>query len=359
MKNILVLLILTFPTFSFAQAAFDFTFTNAEDDVEYTLYEDFLNQGKTIFIDFFHTRCPSCRPYAPLLEPLYQEWGGGENDVEFIAISTQSFDINASVAFYQQDEGHTFLAMGSDGGATPIVERFAEGEYGPFLGTPTFAVIAPNGEVQWRISGSGVQGTVDAIDAAIAATGAIKPNDGSGNGGGEMEEQPVTVSFAGQIRNGENGVSDVEINLAETLSAPILSNNDGSFNFFRSLLPSGEYSLELKKTSTPTTGVSTFDLIKIRKHILGLETFDTPWQFLAADVNGSGTISTADLIRIRKVILGIDADFGNVPNWRFYDAELEDGIPIEFINRVIKTDDALNNLQIRAVKAGDVNFSGK
>lgn len=360
MKNLLFAILLVCPLTIFAQAAFDFTFTNAEDGVEYTLYEDFLDQGKTIFIDFFHTRCPSCRPYTPLLEPLYQAWGGGQHDVEFIALSTQSYDSNASVAAYQEEEGHTFLAAGKEGGSLEIVERFAEGDYGPFLGTPTFVVIAPDGEVQWRVRGTGVQGTIDAIDDAIAATGAVKPESN------DNEVMPVVVTFNGEIKNGVNGVNFVQIKVAESNGSTSNTNINGQFSLAASLLPESEHYLEISKNGAVTSGVTTFDLVKIRKHILGIETFDSPWQYLAADVNESGTVSTSDLIRIQKVILGIGEPFPDVPNWRFVPADHVFPNPvnpleglIEIRDQPFSTASEVSSLQIRAVKIGDVNFSAK
>lgn len=358
MKNICLVLLFVFPTILFSQAAFDFSFTNAEDSVEYTLYEDFLDQGKTIFIDFFHTRCPSCRPYTPLLEPLYQSWGSGQNDVEFIALSTQSYDSNASVAAFQEEEGHTFLSAGKDGGSLEIVERFAEGEYGPFLGTPTFVVIAPDGTVNWRVRGQGVQGTITAIDEAIAATGAIKPE------GNENEVTPVVVTFTGEVKNGDTGVNFVQIKVAENNGNSSDTNINGQFSLAASLLPESNYHLEISKNGAANSGVTTFDLVKIRKHILGTEAFDSPWQYLAADANESGTVTTSDLIRIQKVILGIGEPFPDVPNWRFVPADHVFPNPvnpleglIEMNDQQFSTESNVNNLEIRAVKMGDVNFS--
>ncbi|MCB0580912.1 MAG: hypothetical protein KDD10_16565 [Phaeodactylibacter sp.] len=63
-------------------------------------------------------------------------------------------------------------------------------------------------------------------------------------------------------------------------------------------------------------GVSTFDLVVASKHILGASPFKESWQYVAADVNGSGSVSTLDLIEIRKRILGIEVGF-EVPAWRF------------------------------------------
>ncbi len=60
-----------------------------------------------------------------------------------------------------------------------------------------------------------------------------------------------------------------------------------------------------KNTDTsPSAGISTADVVLIRRHILGLTTFREPYKLLAADANGSGTVTTADITSIRKLILG-------------------------------------------------------
>jgi hypothetical protein len=51
-------------------------------------------------------------------------------------------------------------------------------------------------------------------------------------------------------------------------------------------------------------GVSTLDLILIQRHILHIVPFTEARQFIAADVNGDGSINASDLIDLRKVILG-------------------------------------------------------
>jgi hypothetical protein len=71
----------------------------------------------------------------------------------------------------------------------------------------------------------------------------------------------------------------------------------------------------------PLNGVTTFDLVLITKHILGIQLLDSPYKMIAADVNNSSTITTADMIQLRKLILGIYDDFPNNTSWRFVDAD--------------------------------------
>lgn len=55
-------------------------------------------------------------------------------------------------------------------------------------------------------------------------------------------------------------------------------------------------------------GVTTADLVRIRWHLLGREEFTAAWQYIAADINNSGSVSTLDLILLNRLILGIEAE---------------------------------------------------
>ena len=59
------------------------------------------------------------------------------------------------------------------------------------------------------------------------------------------------------------------------------------------------------------------------KHILGVQAFDNPYQLIAADVNGSGTITAFDMVQIRQLILNITTEFSNSPSWKFVYAGYE------------------------------------
>ncbi|MEQ1746242.1 MAG: T9SS type A sorting domain-containing protein [Saprospiraceae bacterium] len=67
----------------------------------------------------------------------------------------------------------------------------------------------------------------------------------------------------------------------------------------------------------PYNGVSTFDIVRINRHLLGLEPFTNPYQMIAADVNNSASITSFDMIRIRQLILGLITEFHPGVNWRY------------------------------------------
>ncbi len=174
LQNILLILFILGTQRASGQLAPDFTITDSQGQ-SHTLYADYLNQGKSVMIEIFFTTCPPCNAIAPYMEPLYEEWGSGNNDVEFFDLSDKSFDLNTLVNNYKTNHGHTYPAAGSEGGSLAAVSPYKAGMFGPFTGTPTFIVIAPDGTVQYDIFGNNSAATIEALDAAIALTGAVKP----------------------------------------------------------------------------------------------------------------------------------------------------------------------------------------
>ncbi|MBX2891105.1 MAG: hypothetical protein KF734_09285 [Saprospiraceae bacterium] len=65
--------------------------------------------------------------------------------------------------------------------------------------------------------------------------------------------------------------------------------------------------------------MTTFDLVLISRHILGLEPLDSPYKMIAADANKSNSITTFDVVELRKLILGIYNELPQAPSWRFVD----------------------------------------
>lgn len=75
------------------------------------------------------------------------------------------------------------------------------------------------------------------------------------------------------------------------------------------------------RNDDPLNGVSTFDLVLINKHILGVELLNSPYKMIAADANKSNSITTFDIVTLRKLILGIDTVLANTNSWRFIPAD--------------------------------------
>jgi hypothetical protein len=112
-------------------------------------------------------------------------------------------------------------------------------------------------------------------------------------------------------------------------------------------------------------GVTTFDLVLITKHILGITLLDSPYKMIAADVNKSNSITTFDLVELRKLILFINTEFPNNTSWRFIDAGYTFPNPSnpwtasfpECKNVDLALQNAALDIDFVAVKVGDVNNS--
>lgn len=94
---------------------------------------------------------------------------------------------------------------------------------------------------------------------------------------------------------------------------------DGYYSF--NGVPQGGYgcSITVEKEDEYITSVTTLDLVKIVRHILGLQPFTTPYQIIASDVTGDNKVKASDLIMHRKLILGVISEFPTSPPWVFID----------------------------------------
>lgn len=91
-----------------------------------------------------------------------------------------------------------------------------------------------------------------------------------------------------------------------------VNGNFGGANYFLSGGCTGGICMNF---NTPATnGVSTFDLVIISRHILGITPFTEFRQFLAADADRDGDVDNDDIDEIRDVILFITTSFPNSEN---------------------------------------------
>jgi hypothetical protein len=83
-----------------------------------------------------------------------------------------------------------------------------------------------------------------------------------------------------------------------------ITDEEGKF-IFDPVQRKTDHFVKAYKNDDPLNGVSTLDLIRIQKHLLGLTPFTSPYEFIAADANRSSSVTALDLIELRKLILGI------------------------------------------------------
>jgi hypothetical protein len=134
--------------------------------------------------------------------------------------------------------------------------------------------------------------------------------------------------------------------------------DNGQYSFIAPL--GNDYTIDAQRNDNHKNGVSTLDLVRIQKHLLGVQPFDNPYDLIAADANNSESVSAIDLVELRKLILGIYTELPNNKSWRFVDSGYEFVDPSnpwpfeESVQVMNHSSDAMDN-NFEAVKVGDVN----
>ena len=180
-----------------------------------------------------------------------------------------------------------------------------------------------------------------------------------------MQEAGATVSGSVVMEN-DKAVSNVIVQLAGAEVAVIATaytDANGDFSFGNVPLNSG-YAVTIDKPDDAVDGLSVLDIIRIRKHVQNVELLDNPFQIIAADVDGSGSVNVLDIIKIQKVILNIDETFEDVHVWRYVPANFAFSDPANpFLDQFPETFSLntltgnFNGINVIGIKAGDVDSS--
>lgn len=174
------------------------------------------------------------------------------------------------------------------------------------------------------------------------------------------------LTVAGQVNSPKGDMVDnIEVKLMNSALPAQMTEEKGNYRFSR-VPRGGNYEIYLQGKGEVVNGVSTRDMIKIRKHILGIEHFDSPYKHIAADTDNSGDITTSDLIGIQRIILGIRPDFAEAPSWRFistyYEMPQVTGSAVPQVPDMLKLEELNRHMfdaDFVAVKMGDVNFDAE
>ena len=125
----------------------------------------------------------------------------------------------------------------------------------------------------------------------------------------------------------------------------IITGADGTFTLAQ-VSRSGQYIFTPEKNDNPTNGLSALDLVAIQKHLLGKETFNLPWKYIAADATNNIDLTVGDIVLLLKLMLGKIQALPSSPSWRFDPPQVviepnAQGDPTE--------------IQVMGIKIGDLN----
>jgi large repetitive protein len=181
------------------------------------------------------------------------------------------------------------------------------------------------------------------------------------------------MAFTGHILT-ENQIAISEVNVQAVAQNPLtpsypiqlgITDSTGYFDSGLFVVPLGTNTvLKPYKNDNHLNGVSTYDLLLISKHILGVTTLNSPYKMIAADVNKSGSITTFDIVELRKMILGIYNELPANTSWRFVEKSFVFPIQSNPFSIVFPEVKLVSSIQITndpwtfvGMKIGDINNS--
>lgn len=115
-----------------------------------------------------------------------------------------------------------------------------------------------------------------------------------------LNDDPITGVKVDLEGNGMSGVNDLK----------------GKY-LFNKINSGVKLKIKPRKDDEPLYGISTWDIIQIQKHILGIEFLKNPYALIAADVDNNKRVSAADISALRRMILGLEDHFQGNTSWRF------------------------------------------
>lgn len=333
----------------FGQQAPGFKVTDIYN-TSHDLYGDYLSQGKYVVLEIFFSNNPPSNNIAHDYFKLYETWGKGQFDVQFMSLTNKDFDNNTSILRFTQRYRTTLPHISAEGGSLQAINPYINGQYGQIFILPAFIIIKPDGTVIHNIKGENDQATLLLIDSILIAEGL---------------EKPYIVS--GKVTAYENPLQEVDITAQDStkkMSIKAITDQLGEYTcVFRSKPNEESLFIQPYKNSRPDYGVSSIDLTFIARHILGIERFSQGWQYIAADIDRNKSVNAVDLVLLRKLILGIDTSFQNNTSWRFYPQNYvfeapEDALLSDFpeaIRYLDMVNPDSNTPDFNGVKIGDIN----
>jgi Dockerin type I domain len=196
----------------------------------------------------------------------------------------------------------------------------------------------------------------------------VQDNNGNCVPGNNPGNKVVAGDIKGQDKlNVAQGLEDADVAIVGThpalpnINLNPVTNVAGHFQTNPAVPVLANFTVTPVKDGDYLNGVDMLDVLKIQRHILGLEPLPSAYRQIAADVNNTGSITASDITELRKLILGAYTELPNVGSYRFVDGAYVFPNPNnpfvpkfpELISVAQLQDDKMDN-HFEAVKMGDV-----
>jgi hypothetical protein len=215
----------------------------------------------------------------------------------------------------------------------------------------------------WNATCTDCAGEVNG-NAAIDPCGDCIP-DGSANPIWGLSCLDTTYVVSGSlITESGDPVANATVSVA---GMQMITPANGEFMF--TVATDAEGSISVEKDVNPLNGITTFDVVRMQQHILGIQSLSSPYSKIAADINANGVIEIGDILQLRRLIIMLDSDFidpftgdKNNTSWVFVKPGITDPNPaspevpaFEIAYNLATLGQTTGNLNFVGVKIGDVN----
>ncbi|MEP6646554.1 MAG: T9SS type A sorting domain-containing protein [Saprospiraceae bacterium] len=122
--------------------------------------------------------------------------------------------------------------------------------------------------------------------------------------------------------------------------------------------------IKLSREGKPLEGMSTLDLIALKRHIDGTQPITDPAKLFAADLDGNGRVGANDLLLLRNALFGAYQlpNFAGNLSWVFFGDPCSPGTPTDLYNNYCHPGVEIDHngtfpaaISFKAIKMGDVN----
>lgn len=225
---------------------------------------------------------------------------------------------------------------------------------------------ADTGNLALRIYAIDAMGMTDFCETVLSVQAfndqICNPDNGNGNGGNNELHGIIAGAVATPQYENKEGV---EINItAQVMGEFITYTNQNGNYIFQNLMEGDDYTIEpVSNPAVDLSMVTTGDLILISRHILDIQPFVEPYQYVAADVNNDQRVNIIDLISIRRVILGLTSTYPASDSWKFistahnfgYDSDQYLNDQLMTVYNVNDLDGSMLSANFMAIEMGNIS----
>ncbi|GIV31808.1 MAG: hypothetical protein KatS3mg030_110 [Saprospiraceae bacterium] len=181
----------------------------------------------------------------------------------------------------------------------------------------------------------------------------------------EIDFPICSPKISGEVlrENGAYVEGTYEVNISSTSCSHSLSQACSSLYAQCVCAEKETYEVTPYKNDNWLCGLSTFDLVLIKKHIMGVEPLGSPYKIIAADavIDDYNALNQIDIDALHALILHEESSIVDNTSWRFVDASYQFINPSDPLQEMFAESVTVNTLPATAdfvaLKVGDVNLS--